>query len=55
MEQTPEERRGLQFALIAKVEQCRRLARQIHDPVIAQRLLALADQYVGQIKTESDE
>jgi hypothetical protein len=51
MVQTAEERWELQFALVAKVEQCRRLARQVDDPIIAQRLLALADEYVRQIKS----
>jgi hypothetical protein len=36
--------------MIAKVKQCRRLARQINDHETAQRLLDLADEYVQKIK-----
>ncbi|WP_256467679.1 hypothetical protein [Bradyrhizobium sp. 17] len=36
--------------MLAKVEQCRRLARQIGDHVTAKRLLDLADEYIQQIK-----
>ena len=55
MVQTSEERWELEFALIAKTEQCRRLARQVNDPIIAQRLLALADEYIRQIKSSQNE
>jgi hypothetical protein len=40
----------LQFQMLAKVEQCRRLARQIGDQGTAQRLLDLANEYVQRIK-----
>jgi hypothetical protein len=36
--------------LLAKVEQCRRLAAEIRDPVTAARLRDLADEYIEHIK-----
>ena len=45
----------LQLNLLAKVEQCRRLAREISDPATAKLLLDLAEQYVRRIKTGSDD
>jgi hypothetical protein len=42
----------LPFQLLAQVEQCRRLARQINDQGTAQRLLDLANEYVQRIKTK---
>lgn len=44
----------LLLALLAKVEQCRRLALGISDPKTAKLLLDLADQYVRQLKTARD-
>jgi hypothetical protein len=38
-------------ALLAKVEQCRRLAAGIRDPVTAGRLRDLADEYMKHIKS----
>ncbi|MDI4232378.1 hypothetical protein OZ411_06050 [Bradyrhizobium sp. Arg237L] len=43
----------LQTNLLAKVEQCRRLAREITDPLTSNRLLELADEYIWQIKNGS--
>lgn len=45
----------LQLALIAKVEQCRRLARRVSDPAVAERLLDLADEYIQLIKSDQGE
>jgi hypothetical protein len=50
MVQALDDRWQLQLQLLAKVEQCRRLARQITDQSTAQRLLDLANEYVLQIK-----
>ena len=54
MAQAFEERLELQLALLAKVEQCRRLASRINDPVAKQRLLDLADEYLRQIESPVD-
>ncbi len=40
-------------ALVLKVEQCRRLARQVSDPTVSRRLFDLADEYVQHIKINS--
>jgi hypothetical protein len=50
MTETFDDHPQLPFQLLAKVEQCRRLARQITDQGTAQRLLDLANEYVQQIK-----
>jgi len=43
----------LEVQLLAKVEQCRRLARQVTDPLTARRLLDLAEEYVSRIRNTS--
>ncbi|MCS3503737.1 hypothetical protein JEY40_17625 [Bradyrhizobium japonicum] len=43
--------RQMRAAIIAKVEQCRRLANQVDDPVTAQRRGDLAAKYIHQIKS----
>ena len=44
----------LNTALVEKIEQCRRLAGQITDPMTSRRLLDLADEYVQHIKQSSE-
>jgi hypothetical protein len=44
----------LNTALVQKIEQCRRLAGQITDPMTSRRLLDLADEYVQHIKHSSE-
>jgi len=44
----------LHTALVEKIDQCRRLAGQITDPVTSRRLLDLAEEYVQHIKHSSE-
>jgi hypothetical protein len=54
MVETFDDQSQLQFQLLARVEQCRRLARQISDQGTAQSLLDLANEYIEQIKRISE-
>jgi hypothetical protein len=45
---------SLDAALIAKIEQCRRLAAEINDRTTSRRLLELADEYVQHLKCKSE-
>jgi hypothetical protein len=45
---------SLDAALIAEIEQCRRLASQITDPTTSRRLLDLANEYAQLIKANPE-
>jgi hypothetical protein len=45
---------SLDTALVAKIEQCRRVAGQITDPTTSRRLPGLANEYVQHIKANSE-